>query len=215
MAGDKHFFYYANKVGKDNGINDLVILCDNPYEVTYFKFGFAGAKPNFVKNKQLFRLNLVSYFKMLSYYFKEFLMNPRLLNGSFFDTIKGFLSYYAIPHNYINLFKYIKWDEKEVDRILLDQYDWELAPDAETTWRIGDGTAPFYNYIYTSVAGFSENDTFRSNQIREGVITREEGLELVIRDNRPRYESIKWYLDAIGINFKYAIEKVNRIKKLY
>ena len=215
MAGDKQFFYYANKVGKDNGINDLVILCDNPYEVTYFKFGFAGAKPNFIKNKQLFRLNLMSYFKMLSYYFKEFLLNPRLLNGSFIDTVKGFLSYYAIPHNYINLFKYIKWDEKEVERVLLGQYNWELAPDAETSWRIGDGTAPFYNYIYTTVAGFSENDTFRSNQIREGVITREEGLELVIRDNAPRYGSIKWYLDAIGIDFKDTIERINGIKKLY
>jgi glutamine---fructose-6-phosphate transaminase (isomerizing) len=215
MAGDKQFFYYANKVGKDNGINDLVILCDNPLEVTYFKFGFAGAKPNFIKTKQMFTLNLASYLKMLFYYFKEFLMNPRLLNASFFDTIKGFLSYYAIPHNYINLFKYIYWEEKQIDKILLEKYDWELAPDAKTTWRIGDGTAPFYNYIYTSVAGFSENDTFRSNQIREGVMTREEALELVIRDNRPRYESIKWYLDAIGIDFKYAIKTVNNIKKRY
>lgn len=46
--------------------------------------------------------------------------------------------------------------------------------DTNTTWRIGDGTAAFYNYVYYTVAGFTEHDTFRSNQIREGQMTREE-----------------------------------------
>ena len=35
------------------------------------------------------------------------------------------------------------------------------------------GTAAFYNYIYYTLAGVSEHDTFRSNQIKEGQITRE------------------------------------------
>lgn len=215
MAGDKHYFYYANKVGKDNGLDDLIVLCDNPLEVTYFKFGFAGAKPNFVKNGQLFTLAILDNLKMIFFYLKEFIMNPRLINSSIFDTIKGYLSYYTTSHNYINLFKYIRWDEDQIEKTLLEEYDWEIAEDTATTWRIGDATAPFYNYIYTTVAGFSENDTFRSNQIREGVLTREQALELTMRDNKPRYESIKWYLDTIGLDFSYVIEKINNIPKLY
>ena len=31
----------------------------------------------------------------------------------------------------------------------------ELAPDTRTTWRIGDGTAAFYNYIYYTVTSQS------------------------------------------------------------
>ncbi len=84
-----------------------------------------------------------------------------------------------------------------------------------STWRIGDGTAAFYNYIYLTVAGFTENDTFRSNQIREGMITREEGLRLALRDNSPRYDSIKWYFDTIGIDMESAIKTINNIPKLY
>ena len=72
-----------------------------------------------------------------------------------------------------------------------------------------DGTASFYNYIYTLFVGFSENDTFRSNQIREGLITREEALSFVYKENEPRYNSLKWYLDIIGLDYKTTINKIN------
>ena len=65
------------------------------------------------------------------------------------------------------------------------------------------------------MTGFSENDTFRSNQIREGVITREEALKFVEEENKPRYESIKWYCDTIGIDFAETVEIINSIPKLY
>ena len=73
----------------------------------------------------------------------------------------------------------------------------------------------FYNYIYGNVAGFSEYDTFRSNQIREGMITREEGMQLILEENQPRYASIKWYLDIVGIDYESAIKIINNIPKLY
>ena len=94
-------------------------------------------------------------------------------------------------------------------------YDWELAPDTSTTWRIGDGTAAFYNYVYYLVAGFSEHDTFRSNQLREGLLSREEALALVKDEHRPRYANIKWYLDAVGLDFAETIAVVNAIPRLY
>ena len=85
----------------------------------------------------------------------------------------------------------------------------------KTTWRIDDGTAAFYNYAYYTIAGFTEHDTFRSNQIREGDITREEALRLVEEENTPRYPNLKWYLDVVGVDFTAAIEAINRAPKLY
>jgi hypothetical protein len=109
----------------------------------------------------------------------------------------------------------LKWDEKEVESTLINEYDWEVAKDTKSTWRIGDGTAPFYNYIYYVIAGLTENDTFRSNQIREGLITREKASELVNEQNIPRYESIKWYCDTIGIDFENTMRTINSVPKLY
>ena len=59
------------------------------------------------------------------------------------------------------------------------------------------------------MAGFSEHDTFRSNQIREGDITREKALELVKDESKPRYENIKWFLELINLDFKDTIGVIN------
>lgn len=112
------------------------------------------------------------------------------------------------------MFDYYTWDEDEINGVL-EEYNWEKATDTPTTWRIGDGTAAFYNYIYYTVAGFTEHDTFRSNQIREGALTRDEALKLVKIENLPRYPNIKWYLDAVNVDYSYAIDVVNKIPKLY
>jgi len=66
--------------------------------------------------------------------------------------------------------------------------------------------------MYYTMAGFTEHDTFRSNQVREGDITREEALRLVEDENRPRYQNIKWYLDAVGMDFDSTIERINEFR---
>ena len=143
------------------------------------------------------------------------LESPGYFNSSLWDTISG--EYYRSFHkktDYYHIFDYWRWDENIIDQTL-DKYEWEKSPDTNTTWRIGDGTAAFYNYIYYTVAGFTEHDTFRSNQIREGDMSREKALELVLDENMPRYQNIKWYLDALGMDFNEVIKVINAIPKLY
>jgi hypothetical protein len=65
------------------------------------------------------------------------------------------------------------------------------------------------------MAGLTENDTFRSNQVREGTISRDDALRLCERDNEPRYESIQWYCDIIGVDFGAAIRAINNAPRLY
>jgi hypothetical protein len=93
----------------------------------------------------------------------------------------------------------------------VEEYSWETSPDSTTTWRIGDGTAPFYNYLYLRIAGFTENDALRSNQIRAGHVTRDWAMARLDEENVPRHESLAWYLDTIGLDAVDVIERVNRI----
>ena len=46
-------------------------------------------------------------------------------------------------------------------------------------------------------------------------MSREQGLRLVNDENRPRYPTIKWYTDAVGIDYEHAIRTINSIPKLY
>jgi hypothetical protein len=212
-SGDKHFFRHVETVKKQTGIN-LNLWGVNPLEVTHFKSGFLGVKPDFEEK----RVYMHGFSKQLNYQwlrFKAMLKSPGYFNRSLWDTISGeYYRSFTEKKDYYHIYDYWRWDEKIIDQTLA-QYDWELAPDTNTTWRIGDGTAAFYNYLYYLIAGFTEHDTFRSNQIREGQISREEALELVEDENRPRYQNIKWYLDTLGMDFKEVISIVNRIPRIY
>lgn len=215
MAGDKHFFYYANVLQKQMGIRSCV-WSPNHFERTQFKLGFAGI--NTVAEKKQSRLSAVSIgnkAKLAGFYASQNATNPLYLNSSYLDTIAAFLSYYVIKKEYLYFFDYVPWNENTVDKVLIDTYDWETAADAESTWRIGDGTAAFYNLAYYMVAGFTENDTFRSNQIREGHLTRDKALKLARRDNQPRYDSIIEYLNTVNVDANYAIKTVMDMPTLY
>lgn len=214
MAGDKFFFYYCNQVKKQTGI-DLNIWGINHLENTEFKTGFAGLPPKFDK-KRIYSLSLSNQFKLFSFVGKNILKSPGYLNQSVWDNLGSFAARYIAPKkDYYHLFDYYRWDEDEINSLIQNEYKWETAIDTKSTWRIGDGTASFYNYIYYTVAGFSENDTFRSNQIREGMLDRETALELVEEDNIARYETLRWYLEIVGLDFETVIKRVNQIPKLY
>ncbi|MCG6121920.1 MAG: hypothetical protein MEP57_04335 [Microvirga sp.] len=214
MAGDKQFFWYANALIKQTGI-PLMVFCTNQLEKTDFKLGFLDIAPQTSGFNQPSSFGLGRKAQMLMEYGKRYIANPRYINRSIPDTAWAFVSYYGINQDHLYLFDYVEWNEEEIDDVLINGYDWELAEDTQCTWRIGDGTAAFYNYIYTSVAGFSEHDTFRSNQIREGQITRERALALVERDNQPRWKSIREYAQLINLDFDEAIRAIDRIPKLY
>ena len=214
MAGDKYFYYYIDQVKRQTGIC-LNLWGINPMENTDFKVGFLGVAPDFDK-KHIYSLSISRQLKLIQGVSNAVLSNPRYMNSSIPDTLGSFLSRSVKKHrDYFHLYDYLHWEEKKIDGILFDEYKWEKAIDTDTTWRIGDGTAAFYNYVYFNVAGFSEHDTFRSNQIREGVMSREEGLSLINNENMPRYPTIKWYLDAVGVDYQMAISTINKISKLY
>ena len=212
-AGDKHFFKHVETIKQQTGIG-LNLWGINPLEVTHFKAGFLGVPPDF-EEKNVYSNGAM---KQLRYQFlrlQAMVKSPGYFNSSLWDTLSGeYYRSFTAKSDYFHIFDYWRWDEKQIDDTLAE-YDWEKAPDTNTTWRIGDGTAAFYNYVYYTVAGFTEHDTFRSNQIREGDLTREEALALVEDENRPRYPNIKWYLDAVGVDFTEAMKVVNAIPRLY
>ena len=213
-AGDKHFFKYVETIKKQTRIN-LNLWGVNPLEVTHFKAGFLGIRPDFDESK-VYSHGVMKQFNYHSKRFKAMLESPAYFNKSLWDTLSGeYYRSFTEKNDYYHIFDYWRWDEQIVNDTLIGKYGWETSIDTSTTWRIGDGTTAFYNYIYYMVAGFTENDTFRSNQIREGDLTREKALELVRDENKPRYQNIRWYLDTLGMDFVEVIKVVNSIQKLY
>ena len=171
-------------------------------------------KSKIVREKKL--IKKVQKYASLRQELKNIIKSPGYINQSIFDSLGSHASRYFTPKsNYYHIFDYIKWDEDLVNKTIINNYDWEKSIDTNSTWRIGDGTASFYNYVYNLIVGFSENDTFRSNQIREGMIKRKDALKMIYKENLPRYNSLKWYFEIIGLDYKDTIRKVNEISRKY
>jgi len=212
-AGDKHFFRHLRTIQRQTTVN-LNLWGINPLEVTHFKSGFLGVPPDFLQDR-VYSSGFASQAHYQLLRFRAMMRSPGYFNRSTWDTLSGeYFRSFAPKTDYFHLFDFWKWSEREVDEVLR-QYEWELAPDTTTTWRIGDGTAAFYNYLYHTVAGFTEHDTFRSNQIREGDIDRDTALQSIQKENRPRYQNIRWYLDVLGFDFATVIQRVNQIPPMY
>jgi glucosamine--fructose-6-phosphate aminotransferase (isomerizing) len=209
MAGDKAFFYHANKVMEKNNLK-LIIFSPNHLEKTTFKAGFCGVKSSDFGD-QVHKLKLSGKIKLLTYYMLQYIKNPRYINSSIFDVAFAFLSYFVMKQDFLYFFDYEPWLEAEVDN-QLKQYNWEWDPNYKSSWRIGDGTAALYNMIYYMHSGFTENDCFRSNQIRENMMSRDEALQLTLSENQPRLDSVEEYCRLIDVNFVDLINAIRRIK---
>lgn len=212
MAGDKQFFYHGNRLARQTGLK-LVFFFPNRLERTNFKSGFCGVSEG---NQWYFNVSPAQKLKLASYFGKEFLLNPSYVNQSLIDTAHAFYSTYFLPNDrLLFLFDYVPWDEQVIMSTLREKYDWQRATDTDATWRIGDGTAAFYNYIYYTVAGFTEHDTFRSNQIREGLMTRDAALSLALKENQPRHDALREYSQVIGFDWDEAQRIIDAMPKLY
>nr|WP_321352428.1 hypothetical protein [uncultured Methanoregula sp.] len=216
MAGDKEFYYYFHKIRQQTGVKLFVFCGGHEIEETPFKYGFCNVDHGV--NTVMNCLTGISYMhklKMLLYFARQYITNPSYINSSIFDTFFAYYCTYLLKDDYLYLYHYIEWDEKQIISSIRERFDWELAEDTNATWRTDDGTAAFYNYIYLTMAGFTEFDNFRSYQVREGKITRTEALELIREENQPRFDAIEWYAEAIDIDVNHAIDVINNAKKLY
>ena len=213
-AGDKHFYKYIDDIKKETHVS-LNLWGYSPFEVTHFKSGFLGYPPDF-ETKRTYTFGAMKQLRYQYLRFKSMLQNPAYFNSSLWDSLSGeYYRSFKKKEDYYYIYDYLLWDENLIDKTLINEYDWELAKDTSTTWRIGDGTAGFYNYIYYVIAGFTEHDTFRSNQVREGVITRSKALELVEEENKPRHENIAEYLEILDLDYKTVIDRINSIPRLW
>ena len=65
------------------------------------------------------------------------------------------------------------------------------------------------------IFGFSEYDNFRSNQIREGLIDREQAIKLAKEDNKFKYDTLKNFSEIIGFNLEEVLSQIQCIPILY
>jgi predicted glutamine amidotransferase len=215
MSGDKEFYEYGRTLKKETGVNLTVFCAGHSLEQRDFFTGFCGVDENIANNKRLFHFTFQNKLKLAAFYATQYILNPAYFNQSFSDSLKSFIYSFIYRDDFLYLYEYVPWNEAEIEKTLA-QYGWEHdTAYGRNQWRMGDGQTAFTNYIYLSVAGFSEFDNYRSNQIREGMISRDEALKAVVEDNRTKEDSLKYFAEVTGIDLEKVLKKIDQIPKLY
>jgi asparagine synthetase B (glutamine-hydrolysing) len=214
MAGDKEFYSHARQLRKETGIKLVVFCTGNLIEDAPYKSGLMGVKQDDHGNT-LTGTSFRNKIGMIGYFAKNFLRNPAYLNESLPDTLNSFYQTFVVKDDFLYLYHYVPWHEDVIVDTIRREYDWEVAQDTTTTWRIGDGTAAFYNYIYQQMAGFTEDEVMLSNMVREGHIDRDEALRRGKEFSKPRWPSIREYMQMIGLSAEEALQIINSAPKLY
>jgi hypothetical protein len=213
-AGDKEFYHHARQLRKETGIKLVIFCTGNMIEDTPYKTGLCGIRED-DHGMTLTGLSLRNEMALLWYYLKRYLKNPAYWNESLWDTLKAYYYTFVVKDDFLYLFHYLDWREEEIVGTIRREYDWEVATDTKSTWRIGDGTAPFYNYIYTTICGFTEDEVMLSNMVREGHLGRDEALRRAAEYGRPRLPSIREYAQIVGFQCEEALRIINAAPKLY
>ena len=214
MAGDKEFYSHARQLRKETGVKLIIFCAGNLIEDAPYKTGLMGV-PQDDHGNTLTGMTMRNKAGMLWYYAQNYAKNPRYFNESLYDTFNAFWQTFVVKDDFLYLWHYIKWNEDTVVDTIRREYDWEVAEDTTTTWRIGDGTAAFYNYIYQTIAGFTEDEVMLSNMIREGHLDRAEAMRRSIEYSKPRWPSIREYAQLVGFSAEEALQVINSAPKLY
>lgn len=213
-AGDKEFYQHARQLRKETGIKLVIFCAGNMIEDTPYKTGLCGIRER-DHGMTLTGLAGRDGLRLLGYFARNYLTNPSYFNESFWDTLNAYWQTFVVKDDFLYLYHYIPWHEETIVGTIRREYDWEIAPDTSSTWRIGYWTASFYNYIYGTIAGWTEDEVMLSNMIREGVHTRDHALELAEEYRKPRLPTLQGFAQAVGFNCEEALNIINAAPKLY
>ncbi len=214
MVGDKEYYQHAREVRKETGIKLLIMCTGNMIEDAPYKTGLMGVREDDHGNT-LTGMSLRNKLGMVRYFAKNYALNPSYFNESLLDTANAFYQTFILKDDFLYLFQYLPWREDTIVNTIRQEYNWEIATDTASTWRIGDGTAAFYNYIYKTIAGFTEDDAMLANMVREGHLDRDEALRRSHEYSKPRWPSVREYANLIGISAEEALQVINAAPKLY
>ena len=215
FIGDKPFLYYGSDLKKKTKSDVTIHGTGFQCEQMEFKVAYCGIQQKLKNNNSMSSFNLLNKFKLLLWYFLQYTKNFSYFNSSLIDNAIGFYSSFVHKDTAIPLYNYVKFDSKNIDSKLNQLGFISDKKYGLNQWRVGDGQTPLTNFIYYQIGGFSEFDSYRSNQIREDILTRDEALKLSELDNKPRLESISNFCNLIGVNTEEILLRILSIKKRY
>ncbi|TKJ38495.1 ATPase [candidate division TA06 bacterium B3_TA06] len=184
----------------------------NPYEQTTFKRELLGvdAEASVAKYYTSYIFGLAREVGKNIRYLAPKVLPPTILGYLYSSPQAPFVRLLGRGLTRISLFKYLPWSESEVLSRVRDELDWHSPPDYPSTWRFDCKVDDVKNYIYLRLVGVTEKDDFYSRMVRAGLMTRDEALVRVKRENEVDIDLVKAVLAEVGIPLERLDRAIDR-----
>jgi hypothetical protein len=185
----------------------LIVNGGNPYEYTSFK-------------KELLKVSrdvdLSTYYvQYIRGLIRESFKNITYLKPPYVPTLfKGYLyahhsaigpKMFAPGIKKLDLFHYIRWDERTVISRISDELDWDYPRELHSTWRFDCRISHLKDYMYMKTLGMTEKDDFYAKLVREGLLTRNQALSRLERENKLHLDKITEIIEQMNLSPEYFL----------
>ena len=146
---------------------------------------------------QILLANMWSDRKFRNAFFRDL---PTCLGGCLaFKPGTGYLQkrYPSVKH--IQYFDYCDWDQRKIISTLKEKTSWSVPDAVVTDWHSDCIFTIFKEYMYQKMFGVSYTDAFLSNQIRYGLLSRDQGWNELLASKEYYAGKLKDALAIIGL----------------
>ncbi len=156
---------------------------DADYKNTYLS-GLYGMVKETLKNPSYYSPHCVPIMVKGYFYGDQYALGPRL---------------FAPDIAFYHLFDYIPWQETDILSRIRGEIAWKHPEKFVSTWRFDCKICHLKKLLYLKTIGMGENEDFYSKMIRDGVITRDEIMERLSRENVIQYDQIEDVLNQVDL----------------
>jgi glucosamine--fructose-6-phosphate aminotransferase (isomerizing) len=108
------------------------------------------------------------------------------------------MRYPSVRH--VHFFDFCEWDPEDIIATLVKKAGWEPPTNVPDDWHSDCVFNIFKEYMFQKMLGVSYTDGFLSNQIRHGLITREEAWTKLLASKAHYAEALPKALEYVGLN---------------
>jgi hypothetical protein len=133
--------------------------------------------------------------------------NPRYISSPSFVGRLGseffyrFVSKAKKSERTLSIFRYIGWHEDHILSVIQNELQWEKPAYSQSSWRADCAINELKNYLYKHTLGFTKHDELLSGMIRRGLMTRQEALQRLERDNQISKPFLQNLFRDLKLNF--------------
>ena len=209
-VGCKTIWWNILKIAKKYDIH-CIVSGGNRFEDVSFKKVLLGVSAG--------EKSETTFIKEIFGILRKTLNNPTYFRPQFIPTtVKGYLfgNPYTIGsrllgHNVtrIDLFFFIKWNEQKVLSRIKSELNWDYPHKLNSSWRFDCKIGHLKDYMYMRTLGMTEREDFYSKMVREGLMTRDEALLRLKRENKLYMDEIQLLLYKAGIEDTSFLDERN------